>query len=257
MPRATASQRRAIIKYPYSLNFPGSSVDSVINVGTDVYNYERTQPWSVAFWINPTSYLTGTSVGHIFSDYLASGTFRGRLVRIDTSGVLRFWLINTFGSNELKANYVAPPLGAWTRVVITYNGSSNATGVKCYFNNVLQTQSSSTSALTATIVSSGINTRWGNWGGASGLGQAMYLVKPAILNYEMNATQVADDFKLSLWSGVTPIDSYDLTEGAGTTITSSGSGAHNGTLGSAVTWGTSIVPIGTRKNLTQARLPIS
>lgn len=257
MARSVATNRISLVNYPYSLLLPGTSVNSVINVGTDVYNYERTQPFSICFWINPTSYPTGLSSGHVFSDYLATGTFRGRLIRIDSSGVFKFWLINTFGSNELRIHYQPPPIGMWTRVVVTYSGNSAASGVKCYFNNILQTQISATETLTATIVSSGINTRWGNWGGVTNLTFPMYLAKPSVLNYEMTAQQISDDYFSSVWSGTNPIDYYNLTEGSGTSIASSGSGANTATLGASVTWSSTIVPRKSRTAITQSRIAVS
>lgn len=252
MARLDVIRRRSVIDYPYALNFPGTNGNHM-HIGTDVYLYERTQPWSIAFWIMPKRF-PGGSGGHIFAEYQSSAPFRGRLVRIDT-GVLNFWLINTFGSNELKISYQPPPIGQWTRVVITYDGSSTAAGVKCYFNNVLQTQVGTITTLSATIVQSSVSTRWGGWGGAS-VNLPMLLADPAILDYEVSLAQVADDwFKPN--TGATPIDRYPCTEGSGTAVASTGTGAHGGTLGAGVTWSSANTPMKARTVITQNRLSVS
>lgn len=252
-----AAARRRLIKHISAVLKGTTANNSRIDIGTDVYLWERTQPCSYAFWIFPFAYPSGSS-GHIFSEYGATAPFRGRMIRIDSAGSgLKLWLINTFGSNELQANFPPPPIGRWTRVVITYDGSSTAAGIKCYYNNESQPRISSIATLSATIVPSGVATRWGQWGGATGLGMPMFLGKPAILNYEMSAAQVADDWYDQRFSGATPIDVYELNEGSGTSVASTGSGAHNGTVGAGMTWETTNTPMRTRSPLTQNRLSVS
>ena len=254
MPRTVASRRKSVTNFPFSLYFPGAATNSVMDVGADIYNYERTQPFSVAFWLYPLSYPVATR--HILSDYLATGTFRGRFIRTESPTILRFSLVNTLVSNELRCIYIPPNLAKWTRVVFTYDGSSTAAGVKCYFDNVLQTKASTIETLSATTVTSGINTRWGNWGGGTGLGLSMFLAKPAVLNYEMTSGQVADDWYDSRWSGNTPVDWYPLSEGSSTSVASLGTGNHTGTLGAGVTWSTN-TPGRARTAIPQNRLPTS
>src|SRR3990167_170004 len=252
MARTSATRRISVKNYPYSISLPGSNGNDV-SVGTDVYLYERTQAFSVGMWINITRYLAGAA--HIWSEYQPVSPFRGRLIRID-SGLIRFWLINTINSNELKVNYAVPPLKRWIRAVFTYDGSSTAAGVKLYLDGVLQTQVSSAATLSATIVETGVSTKWGGWTGASAC-QPMLLAKPFVSDHELTLTEIGDDFYDSRFSGVAPIDYYDITEGSGTTITSLGSGAHNGTLGASVTWGSTDTPMKARSTITQNRLSLS
>ena len=252
MARLDVTRRRTVIDYPYALNFPGTNGNHM-HIGTDVYLYERTQPWSIAFWIMPKRF-PGGSGGHIFAEYQSSAPFRGRLVRIDT-GVLNFWLINTFGSNELKISYQPPPIGQYTRVAIAYDGSSSAAGVRCKYNNVLQTQVAAIETLSATIVQSSVSTRWGGWGGA-GVNLPMLLAAPAILDYSLTDQNIADDWYKPN-SGATPIDVYGLTEGSGTNVASTGTGAHAGTLGAGVTWVSANTPMKARSVITQNRLSVS
>lgn len=254
MPRNIATNRPQIYSVPYTLSSDGSN-GNYVSVGTNVYNYERTQAFSLVFWIFPKSFPS--SGGHIFSEYDSTNPYKGRLVRID-GGLLRFWLIANFGTNELKANYTPPPRGQWTRVVITYDGSSTLAGVKCYYNSILQTQApASLQTLSATIVSTSASTRWGQWGGAS-LAMPMNLAKFGIANYVLTQTHIDEDYRTGqVRTGNQPIDYYETTEGSGTSLASIGTGAHNGTINGTITWDSTNIPKSQRRNLTQGRNPIS
>ena len=155
----------------------------------------------------------------------------------------------------MVAFYLPPAIGKWVRVVETYSGNSNTSGVKVYYDNVLQTQASTVNSLTATIVSSGVTTKWGGFAGA-GQNANMYLAAPTVLDYEMTAQQVADDWYKPN-SGNAPVDTYALTEGSGTSVASTGTGAHNGTLGAGVTWSSTVVPMKARSVIPQTRLTVS
>lgn len=251
MTRTVAGRRRAIINYPNSLNFPGTN-GSHLHIGTNVYAPERTSAWSIAYWILPKN--NNVVNAHIFAEIDSSLPFRGRIVRY-TASICYIWLLNTFNTNECYAGYKVPPVGRWTRVVHTYDGSSNSSGIKTYYNNILQTQTTTKNALSATIIPSAASTRWGGWGGASG-NYPMYLAAPAHLDYEMTAQQVADDWYKPN-TGTTPVDKYDLTEGSGTSVASTGSGAHNGTIAGSVTWSSTVGPMKARSVIPQTRLAVS
>lgn len=255
MPRITTGLHRAIQYTPHSLSSNGTNGNYVtIGAGTNVYNYERTQPFSLVFWIFPLSFPT--TGGHIFSEYDSTNPYKGRLVRID-GGLLRFWLISNFGTNQLKANYTPPPRGQWTRVIITYSGGSLLSGVKCYYNGVLQTQApASEQTLSSTIISGSAQTRWGQWGGA-GLAMPMNFLKFGLFNYELSNNQVQQDYLTGSMSGTAPIDYYETNEGSGTNLISTGTGANNGTINGTISWTSAIVPFTSRVNITQARTIIA
>lgn len=254
MPRNIATNRPQIYNVPYSLSSDGSN-GNYVSIGTNVYNYERTQAFSLIFWVFPKSYPS--SGGHIFSEYDSTNPYKGRLVRID-GGLLRFWLISNFGTNQLKANYTPPPKGQWTRVVISYDGSSTLAGVKCYYNGVLQTQApASEQTLSSTIVSSNAQTRWGQWGGA-GLAMPMNFAKFGIINSVLTQTNVDEDYFSGLVrTGNPPVDYYETTEGSGTSLASIGTGANNGTINGTITWDSNKVPKDERQSLAQGRVQIS
>lgn len=252
---AITTRRIGVQNFPYSLYFPGTNGNDM-SVGTDSYPYERTQARSIAFWIRPVAYPSAN--GHIFAAIQGSSPFRGWLSRLQTTGgvtSLNFYLISTVNTNQLIANYAAPAIGKWTRVVETYSGNSNTSGVNVYYNNVLQTQTSVTNTLSATTVASGVVAKWGGFAGAS-QNANMHLDKPEIFNYELTAEQVADDwFEHSV--DTPPVDTYAFTEGLGTDVASTGTGEHDGTLGAGVTWSSTVVPMKSSSVLTQARLAVS
>lgn len=226
-----------------------------MDLGTDVYQFERTQAWTIGFYIQPVDFPSGSG-RHIFSEYQSSGIFRGRLIRIDTSGVLRFWLISTFGSNELKVNYAPPQLGKLTPVIISYDGSSTAAGVKCWYDGVLQPQSSATETLSATIVATGVSTMWGGWAGVNlswkGNLSECFIDTRAWVQADVDDYIYDHEFSLG-----TPTDVWRMTEGSGTSVASTGTGAHNATLGAGITWVTSPTPGKSRTAIPQTRLSVS
>lgn len=255
MPRLDATHRRAVINHPYTLKYPGTN-SVYMTIGTDVYKYERTEKWTVGAWIMPVDYAAGSG-RHIFAEFQTGAPFRGWLLRIDTSGILRFWLINTFGSNELKVNYAPPPIGQPTRVIVTYDGSSTAAGVKCWFNGALQPQLSTTETLSATIVAAGaVVSTLGGWAGNLNPWKG-WIGKSFIDHRQWTQTEVDADWYGQIFSAGTPTDNWQMSEGSGTSVASSGTGAHTGTLGATVTWDSANVPMKSRSIISQSRLSVS
>lgn len=252
MARTNAGRRRSVQNHTYALSFPATGT-STMNIGNDVYLYERTQAWTIGFQIQPVDYQTGSG-RHIFSEYESSSPFRGRLIRIDTS-LLRFWLVNTFSSNELKVNYRPPARNAFTQVIMAYDGSSTAAGVQCWFNGILQTQVSATETLSGTIVATGVATKWGGWTGAAVLWKGL-LGECFIDARQWTQAAVDSYFYDRRFSLGTPTDLWSMTEGSGGVAASTGTGVHNGTVAANVTW-SSVTPTKPRSAIAQNRLPVS
>lgn len=254
MARLAATLRRAVRNFAYTLKFPGTNT-IYMSLGTDPYLFERTTPWSIGFWLMPVDFPAGSG-RHIFSEYQTGAPFRGRLVRIDTSGILKFWLINTFNTNALQVNYAPPPIGQLTQVTIAYDGSSTAAGVKCWYNGVLQTQLSSIQTLTGTIVATGVTGVWGGWAGNTNpwkgnIGECFIDAR------QWTQTEVDNYYFRGIFSAGTPTDVWYMNEGSGTSVASSGTGAHTGTLGATVTWDSANTPMKARSAISQNRLPVS
>ena len=118
----------------YSMDFNG--VSDKIEFG-NINGFERTDSFTFSLWVNITSYA-GTY--YYISKQLATGVFRGYLLFSGTGGELQFLLNSTFDSSTLRVNSSSQiPLNQWVHLVLTYDGSSSASGVNMYFNSVLQT----------------------------------------------------------------------------------------------------------------------
>jgi len=130
-------------KFNNALDFDGSN--DYINFG-NTNNFERTDSFSYSFWIktnSTTNYIT-----------IMSKTPYGSWHGMETfvfNGKIRFYLIGT--GEQLDVSSTSDiNTGTWKYVVITYNGNSNASGVKIYVDGV--ESSSGTGTLTTSIVNS-------------------------------------------------------------------------------------------------------
>ncbi len=146
---------------------------NVSNNYVDVANpanfaFERTQPFSLAFWAYRTS---STSEGDVVSNQAGPGSHQGYGVSFPADGAvnscsstacstncINMQVINTKASNNylcVLVNGSAAATNAWHHVVATYDGSSMAAGVNIYVDGVLQTPSFTFSNLSATILTGG------------------------------------------------------------------------------------------------------
>lgn len=251
--RTASGRRRSVQNFPYSVYCPATSNNS-LGVGTNVYSFERTQPFSLEFFINP---ITIPANGNIFAECETGSPFRGIFVRHETT-TLRFSIINTLTTNEAKSSWPAPPIGQWTHVILTYDGSSDVSGQKAYYNGVLQTKTVSTpNNLSATIVAASAPTKWGAFSTGS-TGANAYLIPRRVLNYELSQAQVNSIWYDNQVTGTAALDQYNCTEGSGTTITSTGTAAHNLTFsGATIAWNSTFYPNKARTVIPQNRLSLS
>ena len=129
------------------LSFNGTT--QYINCG-DIANFERTDAFSLEFWIN-TSYTGGWQcpIARMSSDV------RGWQSILDTTGKIWFGLYNVGGgvnalvmsTNETNFNN-----GVWYHVIITYDGSNTPSGIHIYVNGNNKSLITQTNNLTATIL---------------------------------------------------------------------------------------------------------
>ena len=133
----------------------------------DALRYERTNTWSVSFWIKPGEW-SGSVV--VIGNANASADHRGWTVYCQRNSATlvtaRWKLVNTHNTNDLD---VQADLNIYDgnehHVCFTYTGNSSITGVTAYIDNVVSTKTSILSSLSATIVGTG-NLRIGEWGDA-------------------------------------------------------------------------------------------
>ncbi len=103
-----------------------------INLGRDVAQFRRTDPFSFSFWINPSEKFNEVPVlvktGAIYVGYKGYdiSLFNNRV----SLRVIHGWPFNAIqalSDQELNMN-------EWNQVVVTYDGSSNANGIRIFIN---------------------------------------------------------------------------------------------------------------------------
>jgi hypothetical protein len=120
------------------------------NLG-DIASFERTDPFSVELWIKTTD-SSGTLIGR--RD--AGAPYRGWDIMY-SAGVLYFYFANTTVSNMIAVNTTFTiDDNAWHHIVVTYSGSSLASGVKIYCDGANKTITTQYNSLSATTITTSI-----------------------------------------------------------------------------------------------------
>lgn len=110
--------------------FDGSSYDSIAN--NSVYNFTKSSPFSISFWEKTSS----SGITQVFVDKFGTGT-QGYFIFANTGNQLAFQLINSATSNAIKTTSSPTFIdNNWHNVVLTYDGSSLASGMKHYVDGV-------------------------------------------------------------------------------------------------------------------------
>lgn len=110
------------------LLFDGINED--VNFG-NIANFERTDTFSIEFWMKSTNYITTMA---IVGRQTTLGV--GYLVYLINTNQLRFILANSAGNRIYVTAAGTANDGSWHHWVITYDGSSNASGIHIYKDNV-------------------------------------------------------------------------------------------------------------------------
>lgn len=110
-----------------------SSTDSLSTSSYTDFNFERTSPFSISSWLNVTSLTSGSYI----LDREDSATLRGLVWFVQSDGKLRVQFgNNNDGSNCIYVDSTASQVstGSWYHLVLTYSGSSAASGFTMYVN---------------------------------------------------------------------------------------------------------------------------
>ena len=111
------------------------------------FQFERTNTFSFSAWINPDT----TTTGYILGKYETS---RGYIVGFEGSNYLYFQVMNS-GSNRVRVRTSTTfSTSTLYHVIITYDGSSSASGVKIYINGTSDTLTTLQDNLTGTVLKS-------------------------------------------------------------------------------------------------------
>ncbi len=114
----------------------------------DAGDFERDQSFSIGAWVRPAK---GEQSGAILARMDDQHEFRGWDLWIEGNKVGSH-IINTWPGNAIKAvTTAAIRPEAWTHVLVTYDGSSKASGIKVYYDGKPQPTKAASDSLTATI----------------------------------------------------------------------------------------------------------
>ncbi|MGV3602668.1 MAG: DUF1553 domain-containing protein [Dyadobacter fermentans] len=103
-----------------------------IKLGNNIGWHERTEPFSVELWINPATVYPDAGVFYHCED-LRLG-YKGYSLRL-ADNKLQFIVAHSYPQNAIQVSTVqAMPVRKWTKVTVTYDGSSKAAGAKIYLN---------------------------------------------------------------------------------------------------------------------------
>ena len=138
--------------YAYSLDGAGD----FISLG-NVLDSDEFDPLSYSFWMNANS--TSDSYNAIMNKLNKFGTPRGHSIgyrgtSASNSGGLTFILRNSPSNNIIVSTPSGSVSGGWYHVAMTYDGSSNASGVKIYIDAVSSASAGPTDTLNGTTVTS-------------------------------------------------------------------------------------------------------
>jgi hypothetical protein len=135
--------------FSFTVGVPDIPVDRIANAqamsfnGTDQYisagtssdlNFERTDTFSISAWINiETLQIGGIFAKDVFSPLQGYNLFLNNSIRFYIAGT---GYIQINGSQTLSTSQ-------WYHIAVTYDGSSNVSGIKLYVNGVEDTSTTS------------------------------------------------------------------------------------------------------------------
>ena len=115
-----------------SVHFSGDEGVRLENVGA----FERTETFTIALWLRPTELGRRMVVCHNSKPVWEVGQ-RGLELAVGSHGQIEFSLCHFWPGNALRVTTRAGVANhTWTHVAVTYDGSSQAAGIRIYLNGV-------------------------------------------------------------------------------------------------------------------------
>jgi hypothetical protein len=162
-------------KMGQALNFDGTN--SYIDAGSpsSLDDIVLGTPTAFSFWIYPTA-QDNIIMGKNDNNSVNGGWWIENIASTPSQGVAGLRFVIEQATANLRAGVASPPNNKWTHVVVTYAGDLNASNVKFYYNDVLQ-------SLTTNISGAG--------GQASDAAETMYigLNRPSSVGFSVNKFQ--------------------------------------------------------------------
>jgi len=118
-------------------------VNEYIDCG-NIASFERTQPFSLECWFQ-------TSAINIYFMSKFTSALVGYAITINASGQINFSLYSSL-NNIQRITTSAYNNGVFHHVIVTYDGSSNVSGMKIYVDNVLVSTTTVGTAITGTLL---------------------------------------------------------------------------------------------------------
>ena len=138
-----------------------------LDMGADRFFFERNEPFSLGLWVLREDSTAGPLMGK------AGGLFngiRGYIVEILEDGRLAASLNHVAPDNSIAIETREPlPVGEWTHVALTYDGSSRAAGLRLYLDGAPAGAETTVDNLQQSILymvnyETGEETNWGGMG---------------------------------------------------------------------------------------------
>lgn len=127
-------------------------VDAWVDLGNPTnLSFERTNAFSLSFWFKTIS----NALSYPLSKQQNTGNGRGWGMRI-TNGNLYFNFVSVVTTSHLQVRTTSDTInsGSWQHGIITYDGSSDASGVTIYIDNSSSALTTIVNTLNATTVNS-------------------------------------------------------------------------------------------------------
>ncbi len=121
-------------KIGQAINFDGVN-DTVLIAHSSLLDLDMNESATFSFWVNKRS--ASANAGPIYKRTSGSPGYN---IDILTTGAVSFAIGDLFSNNNKISNDTSTTmnLNEWYHVVVTYDGSISSTGIKIYFNGVLQ-----------------------------------------------------------------------------------------------------------------------
>jgi hypothetical protein len=171
-----------------SIVFDGSN--DFVNLG-NILNFERIDSFTFSTWVK----VNDVSTPRPFISKTSNTSLVGYFFGANTDNSIIFILRNTINTNQLFISTSSFSFtNIWKNFTVTYDGSSNPSGVSIYVNSILQSNIITTNNLTSTIV----NNDNLNIGARTSTGGLSYffgnISQTSIYNRALSASEVLQNY---------------------------------------------------------------
>jgi len=214
-------------------------IDDFVTMG-DTLDFERTSVFSISAWVKRDGAGAGFAV---VSKMESSGNYRGYLLYIDSTNVVKFVLRS---QNSPTSRLVVDGTSTitntnWHHITMTYDGTSSTSGVKIYIDGVSDTVNTSGTLSATTLNSSPFNIGARD---SNSLFANATIDEVSVFNSELSASDITTIYNSGVpndISSLSPVGWWRCGDGdTSPTLTDNGSGGNNGTMTNFSTFSTDV-----------------